>query len=95
VDSVYDYHDKSSSSNHPVRRVFSPALTHPASDVPASAVLNKKMAVVPFGFIAGESVLWWLATLGLGIVIPDLTILFDILGFTLVSTRAVLPSTTT
>ncbi len=95
MDSVYDYHDKSSSSNHPVRRVFSPALTHPASDVPASAVLNKKMAVVPFGFIAGESVLWWLATLGLGIVIPDLTILFDILGFTLVSTRAVLPSTTT
>ena len=67
-----------------MQRLFSPALDHPASDVPASAVERAENAKIPGGFIVVESIVWWVLCLGLGIVIPDLTILFDILGFTMV-----------
>ena len=76
--------DESAPSTPAMRRLFSPALSHPASDVPASAVTRKQNSKIPGCFFVVESVVWWIVCLGLGIVIPDLTVLFDILGFTMV-----------
>eukprot|EP00750_Incisomonas_marina_P002499 INCI12376.1.p1 GENE.INCI12376.1~~INCI12376.1.p1 ORF type:complete len:614 (-),score=70.82 INCI12376.1:223-1797(-) len=75
--------DESAPSTPAMRRLFSPALSHPASDVPASAVTRKQNSKIPGCFFVVESVVWWIVCLGLGIVIPDLTVLFDILGFTM------------
>ena len=79
-----DFDYPNNERSHRATRLFSPALSHPASDVPASAVSHSLAGKMSSGFIIVESFSWWIICLGLGIVIPDLTILFDILGFTMV-----------